>query len=74
VMPNIKVTTSLGIRTSVKLRKFDTRYRNPKLRKSCGIGFRDKENFEIIKFYCHNFNLRHWIASEAAAVAAVSVL
>jgi len=41
-MPNIKVTTSLGIRTSVKLRKFDTQYRNPKLRKSCGIGIRGK--------------------------------
>ena len=74
-MPNIKVTISLGIRTSVKLRKFDTQYRNPKLRKSFGIGIRENEKFEIIKFYCHNFNLRHWIASAAAAaVAAVSLL
>jgi hypothetical protein len=71
MIPNIKVTISLGIRTSVKLRKFDKRYRNPKLRKSGRIGIRENEKFEIIKFYCHNFNLRHWIA---AAVAAISLL
>jgi len=73
-MSNIKVTISLGIRTSVKLGKFDTRCRNPKLRKSCRIGIRENEKFEIIKFYCHNFNLRHWIASATAAVVAISLL
>jgi hypothetical protein len=68
--PNIKVTISLGIRTSLKLRKFDTRYRKSKLRNSCIIGIRKNENFEIIKFYCHNFNLRNWIA----AVTNISLL
>jgi hypothetical protein len=36
--------------------------------------------FEIIKFYCYNFNLRHWMtataatAAAAAAAAAISLL